>query len=221
VLLATDLSENEVCYEVGYASLGTFTSRFTQLVGVSPGRLRRLTEELSAALKGAAGAEKPPILTPESENARGTFSLRGDGLSGSWIFAGLFPRAVPQRRAVAGVLLDAPGVYRLGPVPDGSYHLMAATLPRSEDPLNSLLPGCALRAGQRQWATNADARMGHSRGGGSGDTPTEDHRPSGPTRPSRASARTARRSQPSISNRGKEQDRRSAVETYRVRLTYK
>jgi AraC-like DNA-binding protein len=33
VLLATELSENEVCYEVGYASLGTFTSRFTRLVG--------------------------------------------------------------------------------------------------------------------------------------------------------------------------------------------
>jgi hypothetical protein len=49
---------------------------------------------------------------------------------------------------VAGVLLDAPGVYRLGPVPDGSYHLMAAALPRSKDPLDSLLPGAALRVGR-------------------------------------------------------------------------
>lgn len=147
LLLTTDLSASEVCFEVGYKSLGTFTSRFTQLVGVSPRRMRRLPEELSAALEGAAGAERPPA-PPEPENAGVTFRLRGDGLSGAWIFAGLFPGAVPQRRPVAGVLLDAPGVYRLGPVPDGSYHLMAAALPRSEDPLDSLLPGSALRVGR-------------------------------------------------------------------------
>ena len=61
LLLTTDLSASEVCFEVGYASLGTFTTRFTQLVGVSPGRMRRLTEELSAALEGIASAERPPI----------------------------------------------------------------------------------------------------------------------------------------------------------------
>jgi len=55
---------------------------------------------------------------------------------------------VPQRRPVAGVLLNAPGVYRLGTVPDGSYHLMAAALPCSEDLLDSLLPGSALRVGR-------------------------------------------------------------------------
>jgi AraC family transcriptional regulator len=147
LLLTTDLSASEVCFEVGYASLGTFTTRFTQLVGVSPGRMRRLTEKLSAALKGVASAERPPI-PPEPEIAGVTFRLHGDGLSGSWIFVGLFPGAGPQRRPVAGVLLNAPGVYRLGTVPDGSYHLMAAALPCSEDPLDSLLPGSALRVGR-------------------------------------------------------------------------
>lgn len=36
-----DLSVTEVCYAVGYSSLGTFTTRFTELVGISPGRYRR------------------------------------------------------------------------------------------------------------------------------------------------------------------------------------
>ncbi len=147
LILTTDLSASEVCFEVGYASLGTFTSRFTQLVGVSPGRMRRLREELSAVLEGTAGVERPPI-PPEPEKAGVTFRLHGDGLSGSWIFAGLFPGGVPQRRPVVGMLLDAPGVYRLGPVPDGSYHLMAAALPRSKAPLDSLLPGSTLRVGR-------------------------------------------------------------------------
>ncbi|MDH0865005.1 helix-turn-helix transcriptional regulator [Mitsuaria sp. GD03876] len=36
-----DLSVTEVCFEVGCASLGTFSTRFTELVGVSPSVYRR------------------------------------------------------------------------------------------------------------------------------------------------------------------------------------
>ncbi|MGC1549109.1 MAG: helix-turn-helix transcriptional regulator [Rhodanobacter sp.] len=36
-----DLSVTDVCFAVGCASLGTFTTRFTELVGMSPGIYRR------------------------------------------------------------------------------------------------------------------------------------------------------------------------------------
>jgi AraC-like DNA-binding protein len=36
-----DLSVTEVCFEVGCSSLGTFSSRFTELVGVPPSAYRR------------------------------------------------------------------------------------------------------------------------------------------------------------------------------------
>jgi AraC-like DNA-binding protein len=36
-----DLSVTEVCFEVGCSSLGTFSTRFTQLVGVPPSTYRR------------------------------------------------------------------------------------------------------------------------------------------------------------------------------------
>ena len=36
-----DLSVTEICFEVGCSSLGTFSSRFTELVGVSPSTYRR------------------------------------------------------------------------------------------------------------------------------------------------------------------------------------
>jgi AraC-like DNA-binding protein len=36
-----DFSVTQVCYEVGCASLGTFSSRFTQLVGMPPSAYRR------------------------------------------------------------------------------------------------------------------------------------------------------------------------------------
>jgi AraC-like DNA-binding protein len=36
-----ELSVTEVCFEVGCSSLGTFSTRFTELVGVPPSRYRR------------------------------------------------------------------------------------------------------------------------------------------------------------------------------------
>lgn len=41
-----DLSVTEVCFEVGFSSLGTFSTRFTELVGVPPSVYR--TEEAGA-----------------------------------------------------------------------------------------------------------------------------------------------------------------------------
>src|SRR5437763_3941434 len=53
LLLTTPLSVTEVCFEVGYGSVGTFTTRFTQLVGVPPGELRRLAAALAPDDVGA------------------------------------------------------------------------------------------------------------------------------------------------------------------------
>jgi AraC-like DNA-binding protein len=36
-----DLSVTEICFAVGCSSLGTFTTRFTELVGMAPGRYRK------------------------------------------------------------------------------------------------------------------------------------------------------------------------------------
>jgi AraC-like DNA-binding protein len=37
-----DLNVTEVCFEVGCSSLGTFSTRFTELVGMSPSEYRRV-----------------------------------------------------------------------------------------------------------------------------------------------------------------------------------
>ncbi|MCH0540861.1 helix-turn-helix transcriptional regulator [Streptomyces sp. MUM 203J] len=51
-----DLSVTEVCFAVGCASLGTFTTRFTELVGMPPGAFRRrAAAEASADGTDAAG----------------------------------------------------------------------------------------------------------------------------------------------------------------------
>src|SRR5713226_7430601 len=41
LLLTTSLSVTDICFEVGYTSIGSFTSRFTHLVGLSPRLLRQ------------------------------------------------------------------------------------------------------------------------------------------------------------------------------------
>ena len=44
-----DLTVTEICFEVGFSSLGTFSTRFTELVGVPPSTYRR---EASGATAG-------------------------------------------------------------------------------------------------------------------------------------------------------------------------
>ena len=43
-----DLSVTEICFEVGCSSLGTFSTRFTELVGVSPSAYRETATHGSA-----------------------------------------------------------------------------------------------------------------------------------------------------------------------------
>jgi AraC-like DNA-binding protein len=53
-----DVSVTEVCFAVGCASLGTFTTRFTELVGMPPGAFRRQAAKAAADRAGAAGAPR-------------------------------------------------------------------------------------------------------------------------------------------------------------------
>jgi AraC-like DNA-binding protein len=45
-----DLSVTEVCFAVGCASLGTFSTRFTELVGVPPSTYRRQSTRVTAGM---------------------------------------------------------------------------------------------------------------------------------------------------------------------------
>jgi AraC-like DNA-binding protein len=45
-----DLSVTEVCFAVGCSSLGTFSSRFTELVGMPPSTYRRLAAQATAGM---------------------------------------------------------------------------------------------------------------------------------------------------------------------------
>jgi AraC-like DNA-binding protein len=56
-----DLSVTEVCFEVGCSSLGTFSTRFTELVGMPPSEYRRREAEATAGMPScvAKGVTRP------------------------------------------------------------------------------------------------------------------------------------------------------------------
>src|SRR5690348_1371482 len=56
-----DLSVTEVCFEVGCSSLGTFSTRFTELVGVPPSVYRR---EANGAMSGVAPCVAKQVTRP-------------------------------------------------------------------------------------------------------------------------------------------------------------
>ena len=143
LLLNTQLSITDICYEVGYNSLGTFTRRFTELVGLGPREFRYLAERITPASVESLCAHyaEQSGQAPLRASVEGFVDSPKPG--GGPIFVGLFPAYIPQSRPVGGALLTSPGAFRIGPVPDGTYHLLAAALPRLADTLGYLLPGAA------------------------------------------------------------------------------
>jgi AraC-like DNA-binding protein len=56
-----DLSVTEVCFEVGCSSLGTFSTRFTELVGVPPSTYR---DQSSPTTAGLPSCEEKKVTRP-------------------------------------------------------------------------------------------------------------------------------------------------------------
>jgi len=67
-----DLTVTEVCFEVGCTSLGSFSSRFTELVGESPSAYRAGRHEASGAIPPCvAKIHTRPVRNGEAKTVRG------------------------------------------------------------------------------------------------------------------------------------------------------
>lgn len=138
LLLTTDLSVTDVCLDLGYHSLGTFTTQFHELVGVSPRALRRLAgdppctpEELVDALEGQAADAG----TVASGRIGGS-----EAADGRVVFVGLFAGGCPQGLPSACTARIGPGAFRLATTPGIRRHVAAAALPVSDEPADYLVP---------------------------------------------------------------------------------
>jgi AraC-like DNA-binding protein len=130
LLLETSLSVTEISFRVGYNSLGTFTSRFTRSVGVSPARYR--------AMARGTGFAPPPKYLDEAGNRPGTVRGRvtvppSDLITR--IYVGGFPGPIPEGTPVACDILESGGEFRLERMPAGDWHVLAAAVAvRDMDP---------------------------------------------------------------------------------------
>jgi AraC-like DNA-binding protein len=130
LLLSTGLTVTEVSYRVGYNSIGTFSSRFRESVGLSPTsyRQQRGLVERPPGDAGSAGVGS------RAATIRGQLWSPPDAETGP-TFVGLFPSRLPHGRPVRRVLLSEPGMFLLDNVPPGSWYLVAeAHTVRAVDP---------------------------------------------------------------------------------------
>lgn len=144
LILRTDLSITDICFEVGFSSLGTFSSRFKHLVGISPNDLRTMPEWLAERLPELSRTE--PV-KPSGEGMLMSGTVTSSVPATGHLYIGLFPAAIPQSKPVSGTRTAGPGRFALHDIPPGAYRLMAALFPNSADPLVHLLPGASLLVG--------------------------------------------------------------------------
>ncbi|MFC5955147.1 helix-turn-helix transcriptional regulator [Streptomyces pratens] len=66
-----DLSVTEVCFAVGSSSLGTFSTRFTELVGMPPGAYRRLAADATEGMPACVAKQVTrPVRNREAPGGR-------------------------------------------------------------------------------------------------------------------------------------------------------
>lgn len=141
LLLSGDERIIDICHEVGFTSVGTFTTRFAAAVGRTPLEFRRLPDTL-------AQSPPRPVVVPGGASSGGTvigsvhlstaaLGLLGDAPS---IYVGLFPRRAARGKPVSGTLLGETTDFFLTGVPPGVYWLMSSALPSRADPEAQLVP---------------------------------------------------------------------------------
>ncbi|MFI5495979.1 helix-turn-helix domain-containing protein [Actinoplanes sp. NPDC051859] len=108
LLAYKDDSVTDVCMQVGYASLGTFTSQFTRVVGVSPGRFRRLVQAY-ADVPFQDILERLGAALPAAHYPTVTVSVSGGPDGGALAAVGLFAGAIPQHRPEGCAVSAVPG----------------------------------------------------------------------------------------------------------------
>lgn len=138
LLLTTERHVTEVCFDVGYESLGSFVTKFTSTFGVSPQRLRQIADHFDQPLaRWLAG-----VTMPRGNDIRGRIAGDFAGI----VFVGLFGERIADESPMACAILRTPGAFALAAPPDGSYHAMAIGMRPEQRAIDVLLDDALPRA---------------------------------------------------------------------------
>jgi len=145
LLMETQHKVIDICHGVGYNSVGTFTRRFTDSLGIPPQAFREL------ARSSVAPISKYPQGASTREGNSPCCSIAGyvnapAGFHGL-IFVGLFATPIPQGKPLACAIRTQSGPFYFTGAPQGEFYIFALGL---EHPLH--VPNCfqyesALRGG--------------------------------------------------------------------------
>lgn len=155
-LLEGNTSITEVCFALGYDSLGSFTTRFTRAVGLSPAAFRARVSQFegidmrdvlhAAAARAAVGQSDNPAIRVVLEHARTDDAI-------AWF--GAFPKGIPDRPPSSGTIAIGNATFGLGPLASGIHHVLAASYPPSPSIADYLVQHQQMRV-----ATSGPMRVG-------------------------------------------------------------
>jgi AraC family transcriptional regulator len=124
------MNVTEICIEVGYSSLGSFTTRFTQLVGMTPRQLRQVAQDFAMpSLESLHDTNSYTFCHMPSFGGCFFGRISAPDAFKGLIFVGLFPKPIPQDRPICSTLLSVPGRFFMKSLPDGCYYALATAMP--------------------------------------------------------------------------------------------
>lgn len=123
LLRTTSMTVTRICHQVGYSSVGTFSTQFNLRVGTTPNSYRHF---------GSFSPETPNTTEPGTV-VRGNI-IAPYGIPAGPIFVGLFPTRIPEGKPIRHAVLDAPGPYALSGVPEGDWQLLAHLIEPADVP---------------------------------------------------------------------------------------
>lgn len=143
LLIESDEPVLEICHAVGYSSLGSFSTRFTKTVGLSPGRFRQLGRSFFRDLDSMLEVVSSCPLPDDCGVLETSIERRPDDRV---LFAGLFDTPIPQGRPLScAVLLDEDSdEIRLAAPPVEAAFLFAVAMSSSSRPIEILIGGDAV-----------------------------------------------------------------------------
>lgn len=132
LLLAPGASITDVCLEVGYTSLGTFSKTFSTLVGVSPQEFRAMPKRLTVKQFAAAVwrylAADHQVTGPRLEG-----TVESPSGKRGFIFVGTFTEGVPQGAPFSGTVMVKPGKFCIERPVISEFHLLSVLIPFSAE----------------------------------------------------------------------------------------
>lgn len=147
MLLSTNLKVRDIGMEVGQQSLGTFTTRFTERVGVTPVQFRNSPSQVENHLKSLQNFHEwsfPPKMVDQHARVEG--SIQTEYPFEGVILIGLFSKSIPEGLPQYGTLLSSVGDFCFSGVKPGIYYLMATAVSWEMQTNDILLPHTTLRA---------------------------------------------------------------------------